>query len=151
MKKSVWGPITWKLLHCIAIKIKDEHFDDQRVKILEVITKICAHLPCPYCASHASSLIAKHKMHSIQKKEHLVNFLYSMHNDVNKRLRKPIFEREKLIQYENENFRDALIKYFEMNQSASYSEKMMLYSFHRREFLILFHKYFTENIQKFNK
>ena len=26
MKKAEWGPLIWKVLHCITIKIKDDEF-----------------------------------------------------------------------------------------------------------------------------
>ena len=32
MKKGEWGPIVWKVLHCITLKIKNEVFEKEKKK-----------------------------------------------------------------------------------------------------------------------
>ena len=75
-----------------------------------------------------------------------------MHNIVNKRVKQPLFPFENLKkEYNKYNTRDVLIEYYKMNITAKYSEKLMLYSYHRKKFLDKFYNYFTRNMSKFNQ
>jgi hypothetical protein len=51
--KVKWGPAVWFFLHTVSVKIKDEHFQQLRVELLDMIYTICANLPCPTCSGHA--------------------------------------------------------------------------------------------------
>ena len=55
MKKEIWGPAIWKILHVFTIKLKDEFFLKEKQTILSFIFGICHDLPCPYCSQHACS------------------------------------------------------------------------------------------------
>ena len=103
MKKSEWGPIIWKVLHCITIKIKDEEFPKEREQIIWMITNICSNLPCPQCASHASGIIKKHRLKDVKTKAELIKFVYSMHNVVNKRLKKQTYPFNDIQHYDQFN------------------------------------------------
>ena len=72
-------------------------------------------------------------------------------NEVNRRLKKTIFEKSSLEEtYKKYNLQSLLIGYFKMNQEIRYAEKMMLYSSRRRLFLNRFLKYCKNNMDKFN-
>jgi hypothetical protein len=151
MKKSEWGPCVWKVLHTLTIKIKDEYFEAQRKKLFEIIQLICNNLPCPMCSSHATSFLKKHRLSQIKTKEQLIRFIYEMHNDVNKRLKKEPFMFESLLSsYENMNFRDVMNQYYISLSNINFGEKMMLYSFHRKLFLKNFRNYIISNIDCFH-
>lgn len=151
MKKAEWGPLIWKVLHCITIKIKDEEFPKERTKIIHMITNICSNLPCPQCASHAVGIIKKYKLKDVTTKDDLIKFVYFMHNLVNKRLKKKIFPFENINIYEQYTTTDVLTEYFNKNINEKYGEKMMLYTFHRKAFLKEYSAYFRSNISKFNQ
>jgi hypothetical protein len=151
MKKSEWGPIIWKVLHCITIKIKDEEFPKEREQIIWMITNICSNLPCPQCASHASGIIKKHRLKDVKTKAELIKFVYSMHNVVNKRLKKQTYPFNDIQHYYQFNTKAVLSDYYNMNIKSRYSEKMMLYTYHRNEFMKRFYTYFNSNISKFNQ
>jgi len=152
MKKAEWGPIIWKVLHCISIKIKDEEFNNQREEIIKMITSICSNLPCPQCTSHAIGIIKRYKLKNVKSKQELIKFIHSMHNMVNNRLKRPLFPFENVEeQYNNYNIKMVLSEYYRMNISLKYSEKLMLHSYHRKIFLNKFYEYFNNNISKFNQ
>ncbi len=152
MKKSEWGPCVWKVLHTLTIKIKDESFESQRKKMIEMIQLICNNLPCPICSSHATSFLKKHRFTQIKTKEQMIRFIYEMHNDVNKRLKKDPFMFESLLsRYENMKFREVMNQYYISNSNANFGEKMMLYSFHRKLFLKDFRNYMVSNIHCFHE
>ena len=65
MKKSTWGPIFWRTLHCLVIKIHDQHFENEREIIIRTIERIIGNLPCPVCSEHAKGMI-KQKNETVQ-------------------------------------------------------------------------------------
>lgn len=151
MKKSIWGPCIWKTIHTLTVKIKDNHFNDQKKGLIEIIFKICANLPCPSCASHASGLLKKYKVKFITTKEQLIKAMCKIHNEVNIRLKKKIFTYENVIPlYSSYNLKDILNDYYNKNIESRFAEKMMLHNFHKNEFLKFFKKYIIENISYFD-
>jgi len=151
MKKSEWGPIVWNLLHCIACKIKPDFFALEKGNILKMISGICQNLPCPTCATHASSIIRKYKDSMLLTKDDLIKMILILHNTVNRRLKKNIYNIKDLTIYDKKCFKDVLIEYYIMMKKSNYSEKMILNSFHKSEFLKIFYKYFASNMSNFLK
>lgn len=150
MKKNVWGPCVWKTLHIITIKIKDSSFIKLKDEMINIIISIVSNLPCPLCSSHANLLLRKHKIRSIKTKNELIHTMYLIHNEVNKRLKKNLFNKEDLInKYKNMNFKNVLNDYYVMIQKSKYNEKMLLYSFHKSNFLKNFKKFIIKNINNF--
>ena len=87
--RMAWGPVTWRLLHTMAAKMREDLFLEapgKRKEWLEVIYAICTNLPCPDCANHS-----KQHLNSIQflrtdlSKSQLQKVLFDFHNKVNQR------------------------------------------------------------------
>lgn len=91
-----WGPYTWYMFHTLAYKIKDEYFDEHKDEFFQILHKIACNLPCPYCSKHATGYFKKFDKRSIQTKNDIIQFLFRFHNDVNERLKKPIFDESQL-------------------------------------------------------
>ena len=151
MKKSIWGPCIWKLLHCFTIKIKDEYFVQEKNNIINTITNICANLPCPLCSTHAMQILKKYNFKNISTKENLIKIIFILHNEVNKNLKKTLFSYNKLIDtYNKYNFYDVLNEYNRVINQSNYNERMMLYTFHKKKFILDFQSYFLKNIKYYN-
>jgi len=90
-KKMIWGEPTWFLFHTLAQRVSEQHFPKIRHELFQLICRICANLPCPDCAKHATQYMAKLNPQSIQTKEHLRIFFHRFHNDVNKKKGLPEF------------------------------------------------------------
>tara|TARA_B110000114_G_C14821352_1_gene288849 strand:+ start:155 stop:607 length:453 start_codon:yes stop_codon:yes gene_type:complete len=150
MKKDLWGPIIWDLLHCITIKIKDDKFINCRDELIKNIMSIFSNLPCPDCSKHASSLFKKYNVKNIQSKKDLVKAIFVIHEDVNKRLRRSNNEYTILEKYNNYNLKEVVTKYVNILNVSNYSEKMLLYSFGKKKFLNSFIKYIKKNIDNFD-
>jgi predicted house-cleaning noncanonical NTP pyrophosphatase (MazG superfamily) len=131
MSKSVWGPATWTMLHCLVLKIKDDANNIEQLKT--IISSICDNLPCPYCASHARGIIQKSNFSKIQDILSLRVFVFQLHNKVNERLKKPQMEySQHLERYKISNLVDVIntfIKAYNNNSGTT----MMLYSFHKKQ------------------
>ena len=152
MKKEVWGPITWKALHCLTIKIKDEYFLYQKDDLINIIISMMSNLPCPNCTAHALGLIKKYNLKRINDKQLLIRALFMIHNDVNKRLKKSLFKYESVEPtYSVINLKEALGDYYDISVNQKYGEKMMIYNFHRKAFLKNFRNYIQKNIIYFNE
>lgn len=91
VNKVKWGPAVWYLLHTSAAKINPDHFSTTGKELLTHIITICNNLPCPKCASHASTYMAQVNRNNIKTKDDLIRLLFVFHNDVNKRLGYPEF------------------------------------------------------------
>jgi hypothetical protein len=151
MKKSVWGPIIWTFLHNLTIKIKPEMFAHERETLIEFIGKICEHLPCPYCASHAREYLKTKRFNNVQTQEQMIRFMFNLHNDANKRLRKPEFSFDDLNpKYGPINFEESAINYFKLFNRSYYNERMFLNTYRRKEFVKQFVNYTKNNLYKFD-
>ena len=151
MKRVVWGPYIWRLLHCFTMRIKDEYFIEERKNIINYITSICDNLPCPNCSLHSTQYLKKHNFKFIKNKDNLIQIILNLHNDVNKRTNKEYFKKEQLSNtYDKYDFKQLIISYIKMSNSINYTEKMMLYTFRRKEFLKKILQYFKENIHKYD-
>ena len=94
----VFGPGVWLSMHVLAIdSVNDIAIDF----FMEWVRKMVYRLPCSNCVKHATSYVSYHPMEPYRKYVDLNGvrngmFFWSwlFHNDVNKRLGKPIISYE---------------------------------------------------------
>lgn len=98
MSQKEWGNITWILFHTLAEKIPDEKFINVKTVFIEFIKDTCINLPCPICANHATENISKSRINYVSKKSDMIEFLRQFHNIVNKKLNKPLEEKQNILQ-----------------------------------------------------
>ena len=129
MGNKTWGPIVWCFLHTLSFKIKEENFDEQRVKILNLIKLIFANLSCPFCSKDASELYQKTNLKYIINKASLIDFLYNFHNKINLKLKKPLFKKSELFEkYNNNKFSEVIKDFIDLyNKKSSNLRISMLY------------------------
>ena len=145
MSKSVWGPPTWAMLHCLVLKIKDEPPIKTLNSLKHMISYICDNLPCPYCAAHARSIIQKSNFNKISDILTLRVFIFDFHNKVNERLKKQNMDYSShLEKYKNIKLVDAINTFITVFNNNS-GTTMMLYSFHKKQVTEKLKQYFREN------
>ena len=88
---NYWGAPTWLFIHSFIECMKEEFYKKNINNVINIIKQICVLLPCPYCADHAKKYIKTLNSKRVPTKEHMKQYLFNFHNDVNKRLNKPIF------------------------------------------------------------
>lgn len=147
MSKSVWGPATWHLLHCIVLKVDDNINESQLENIKAIISRIANNLPCPYCTDHATTFLRTNKFESIKSINALRYFMFYFHNKVNERLKKPQMTYDDHINlYVKMNLKTVVEHFFkvytEMNQT---SVTLMLRSFHRVKLLGDVNQFFLQH------
>jgi hypothetical protein len=152
MYKSVWGPPTWKLLHCMVIKAKDIMSPSQIEDLKKLIERIVTNLPCPICSGHAMAYFKKNYYNRVQTLSQLRMFIFLFHNSVNQRLDKPqITYEEHLVLYQNMNLEIVLRSMLQVYQHMNHTNvTMMLYSFHRTSIINDLNKYFSQNDRLFH-
>ena len=145
MKKAVWGPATWKLLHCMVLKVK--HIEPQQlIDLKNTIMRIVSNLPCPYCTAHALSNIASSNFKTIQNINDLKLFMFQFHNKVNQQTNKPLITYDQhLPLYCDLKMQDVLQDFLNIYQSQMGGVTMMLYGFHRKQMLLDVFRYFKTN------
>ncbi len=143
MSKSVWGPATWAMLHCLVLKIKDDATIVDELKT--IISSICDNLPCPYCTAHAQGIIQKSNFKNFKDILSLRVFVFQLHNKVNEKLKKPQMEySEHLEKYKNVNLIN-VVNTFIKTYNDNAGTTMMLYSFHKKQVTNQLKMYFRKN------
>ena len=150
MSYKEWGNTTWFLFHGLAHKLKPE-YDSFSKDLMTCFYNICCNLPCEYCSNHAMTIMKGCNIVNINTKEKLKDFLWQLHNIVNKRLKKNIFtkeERDNL--YCNININNIIYNFKVVMNKNHRIEKAMMGSFKRQQYLKYFNNFINENRDKFD-
>lgn len=148
---KAWGPATWFLFHTLAEKVKEENFTSVKDELLDYITRICAHLPCPDCQAHAITKMNTLNKNNIKTKEDLKLMLLSFHNEVNARTKKPPFTVEQLNEkYQKGNFYNILNYFLQIWGGKNANPKLMNNSFHKSRLITEFTMWIYKNVGNFN-
>lgn len=143
MKITEWGPETWMLLHTIVEKIYDDKYNSCKNDIFQIISLIASSVPCPFCRQHATQYLKEHKITRCNTKADLKMFIFQFHNNVNTRLKKPIYSFASLSKYSNVNF-SLLVKNYSTKNSKNRSTDLA-FSFHRNNNIKLIMHLFIKN------
>lgn len=88
---AYWGPRLWYLLHTFSVKI--ELTADNRNLWGHFLKASLAVMNCPKCQSHFSEELRSHNLKKMTKDE-LVDWFYTLHNEINHTNLKPHFSAE---------------------------------------------------------
>lgn len=150
MSKSVWGPATWEMIHCLVLKTNDIDNVNNIESIKNIISSICSNLPCPICSTHATSYLKTNFFSQINNIVNLRMFIFNFHNKVNQRLKKNGLDYSAHISKYNEikliNVVNNFIKIYNTNSGVT----MILYSFHKKQLIQQIKSYFINNIKLYN-
>lgn len=113
---EAWGPILWGILHSLAEKYnklvstlykkEEELYWTNLIKLTETI------LPCKDCRNHYKDYLSNKKI-NLKEPDFVRLFFYNLHNDINLRNDKPLFDYSNLnITYKDTNI-NYLVKQFE--------------------------------------
>jgi len=113
-----WGTPTWYFLHTLIEKIDENYYKIISNSVTNILIDLFKNLPCPYCKDHALSYIKRYNIYKIKTKPEMKMYLFNFHNDVNKRLKHNIQNKDILDLYKKMNF----VKVY------SYFERQFFYS-----------------------
>ena len=146
---KIWGSAVWYLFHSLAEKITEEGYELHKDTLCNFIRNVCFNLPCIECTKHATEY-TKRSLYSkyLPTKEHLKKYLFSFHNSVNQRIRKPTFTNYEMYKKANlkliiQNFKIMYFKY--RDPSRGFSDTMVRERLIKEldNFMIQNYKYFN--------
>ena len=150
--KDIWGPSTWTLFHTLAEKIKDENFNEMKSELLGYVKRICANLPCPDCAAHATQFISKLTPAHFANKQNFKLFLLHFHNSVNGRTGKRQFALEELdAKYSRANTFVIVPYFIKVYSYRTTNVRLLMNSFQKDILIKDFIKWMRDNSSKFDK
>lgn len=100
---DLWGPHTWLFLHSLVEQVNENDYVSIKDSLFNIIKRICNFLPCPDCSIHAMNFLSRVTRNQINGKQDLINIIYLLHNSVNSRTRKPLYNHSDLSKYKNIN------------------------------------------------
>lgn len=145
---NLWGPPIWTLFHTLAEKVKDEHYITVAPNLVNFIKRICSLLPCPDCQEHASQYWRVTK-YNLTSKDKLKDFLFTFHNDVNKRKNYKQQDIEILNLYKNNNLAEVYNNFIVVFMSRTTS-RLMTDSLHRKRLIDEMKVWLLQNAYMFN-
>lgn len=88
----IWGPDLWKVLHRYSLAYPRNQPPEETQKAARAFYNSHKYLlPCPYCRAHYAKYFDEHFTDETTKsRASLVKWVFDLHNEVNKRLGKPI-------------------------------------------------------------
>lgn len=93
----IWGPKAWDFMHTVTFAYPENNPSDlDKQNIIQFFQSIANNLPCKQCKFHFSKLLEEYPIPA-ENRETLSKWLVDRHNDVNKRLGKPIYPYEFVI------------------------------------------------------
>jgi hypothetical protein len=113
-----------------------------------MIYVIISNLPCPMCSNHAMAYFNSHQYTRISTLEQLRFFIYSFHEDVNKRLKKPspLTYAEHVVYYQSFNLTLVIKNVIHIYENLNNTNvTMMMYSFHRKRMVTDLDAYFKKH------
>ena len=147
-----WGPHTWKMFHTLVNKVKPEYFNEVKNDLIYFITHISYSLPCPYCSSHARTYFKKIKINSLHTKDDVIKMVFNFHNNVNNRLKKPIFSYDDLNKtYDHENTIQVVNTFVNRYSISSRRTNLFYIALSCKELLSKFINWFQSNLHAFEK
>ncbi|KAI8081378.1 ERV/ALR sulfhydryl oxidase domain-containing protein [Halteromyces radiatus] len=89
--KAELGRATWKLFHTMMARYPEEPSNEERTALAQFIHLLSRLYPCGECAEHFQKLIQKYPPQTSSRIA-ASQWACAMHNKVNERLGKPIFD-----------------------------------------------------------
>jgi len=94
-RRAELGRASWKLIHTTMARFPDKPTDEERLALKTFIQLLARLYPCGECASHFQKMIKKYPPQTSTRSA-AAGWACEMHNIVNKRLQKPLFDCSKI-------------------------------------------------------
>ena len=89
---TVWGPAVWHYLHVMSFAYPNHPTDDERLAYATFIQSLCNVLPCRSCREGLVQNVTRVPLRPIdlRSRPSFAHWMYRLHNEVNRMLRKPM-------------------------------------------------------------
>ena len=91
---AIWGPLGWMTLHSIATSYPEVPSPAERQLVSTWLDLFRDTITCPYCKDHFTDMLAAYRRqypNMLDSRQSFTVATFRMHNSVNRRLNKPIY------------------------------------------------------------
>jgi len=107
MNTEFWGPSGWLFLHTLTFIYPEKPSYNDKVKIEKFMKNVSYILPCKYCRSSFNNYTKSLPITDfLDTREKMIEWLYKIHNKVNKKLRS-----QGLCRHKNPDLKDVKLQY----------------------------------------
>jgi|TARA_Y100000385_G_C13065772_1_gene626605 hypothetical protein len=94
MEPKIWGKYIWKSIHYIALGLPINPTSKDKEIYFDFYMNLVHLLPCQTCSEHLQEIYNKYPltMNDIENASKLFEWTVKIHNEVNKKLNKPVME-----------------------------------------------------------
>jgi hypothetical protein len=92
---AVWGPLGWMTLHSVSTLYPEQPTQAEKTLMTTWLDMFRDTITCNYCRGHFTEMLASYKQHFpnlLNSRHDFVIAVFRMHNAVNRRLSKPIYD-----------------------------------------------------------
>ena len=90
---SIWGPLGWMTLHSAASCYSDRPSQEEKTLMDTWLTMFQTTITCPSCREHFGTALDAYRRNyprMLESRSEFLLFTFRAHNDVNRRLNKPV-------------------------------------------------------------
>lgn len=94
-----WGPGLWKFLHIVSFNFPLNPTQEQKMIYYQFVQDLGKILPCKICRDNYSTNLKNvdFDIKQFENREIFVQFIFNLHNEVNKKLGKKIIEKQNFL------------------------------------------------------
>ncbi len=92
---AVWGPLGWMTLHSISTSYPEAPTIAEKQLVSSWLDMFRDTITCPHCRDHFAEMLANSRRvfpNFLNSRQDFAIFVFRIHNAVNRRLRKPVYE-----------------------------------------------------------
>jgi hypothetical protein len=92
---AIWGPLGWMTLHSVSTLYPEQPTQAEKTLVSTWIDMFRDTITCVHCRSHFTEMLAAYKKqypNMLNSRQDFAIAVFRMHNNVNKRLSKPIYD-----------------------------------------------------------
>lgn len=92
---AVWGPLGWMTLHSISTSYPEDPTPAEKHLASAWLDMFRDTITCPYCKEHFTEIYGNYRRvypNFLNSRQDFAMFAFRIHNTVNRRLKKPIYE-----------------------------------------------------------
>ena len=109
MDPNIWGPPTWLFLHTVTFNYPTNPTKEDKENYYKFFDSLKHTIPCPICKNHYIENINNNPI-QLNNKDELIEWLFDIHNSVNKINNKKVYTHEELYDIYYEMFKSKSLK-----------------------------------------
>ena len=106
LNPKIWGPHAWFFIESIIIALPNNIDTNMQNELKHFFISLQSLLPCEKCRLHFSEYLKKTNIidYDFSTKDNVINWVYSLHNNVNSINNKKHISIDKMLQFYNDKY-----------------------------------------------